>query len=123
MSEERTFDPRIIGSITSGVLLMDGFSKVHEAIEFLSGHPVWTHELPSASRAVTPAILARYPDMPVGDLEDWQATAAALTGKYGESIPVAPGDGRRDRSPLDTLADMVSPDKTIVLVKGDEAAR
>jgi len=117
MSEERTFDPRIVGSITSGVLLIDGFSKVHEAIEFMTGHPVWTHELPSASQALIPAILARYPDMPVGEMPDWQGTATALVQKYGDAIAVSAGDGRRERSPLDTLAEMVAPKDIIVVTK------
>lgn len=29
---DRKFDARVIGSITTGVLLIDDFSKVHEAI-------------------------------------------------------------------------------------------
>lgn len=116
---ERYFDPRILGSITSGVMLMDGFSKVHEAMEFLAGHPVWTHEIPSVSRAVAPAILARYPDMPAEPMGNWQAAAAALVAKYGDAIPVAPGDGERDRSPLNTLADMVGPEKVIVIAKDE----
>jgi hypothetical protein len=117
MTEERNFDPRVIGSITSGVLLIDGFSKVHEAIEFMTGHPVWTHELPSASRALIPSILARYADMPVGELPDWQATATALVEKYGDAISVSAGNGTRERSPLDTLAEMVAPKDIIVVTK------
>lgn len=117
MTAERTFDPRVIGSITSGVLLLDGFSKVHEAIEFMTGHPVWTHELPSASRALTPSILARYPDMPVGEVLDWEATATGLVEKYGDAIAVSAGDGARERSPLDTLAEMVAPKDIIVIAK------
>lgn len=117
MSEERTFDPRVIGSITSGILLIDGFSKMHEAVEFMTGHPVWTHELPSTSRALIPAILARYPDMPVGEVPDWEATATALVEKYGDAITVSAGNVARERSPMDTLAEMIAPKDIIVMTK------
>src|SRR5690348_5787624 len=42
MTETREFPVEVIASISSGILLCD-FGKMHEAAEFLMGHPIWTH--------------------------------------------------------------------------------
>lgn len=102
--DARDFDPRILGSITSGTLLIQPFSLVHEAIEHIVGHPVWTHELPAVCRDLcAPEILSRYPDMPKETPEDWQACAASLSDRYGPAVSMPRGNGVRTSSPLETL--------------------
>lgn len=44
MSDTKTLSYAALLSITSGVLLCD-FDEFHEAVEWVAGHPVWTHEL------------------------------------------------------------------------------
>ena len=46
--ETKAFSTAALASITTGRLLCP-FSDMHEAIEYLMGHPVWTHELASES--------------------------------------------------------------------------
>lgn len=50
----------VLLSITSGINLVGDFSKVHAAIEFLSGHAVWTHQLPRVSEELTPQLVEDY---------------------------------------------------------------
>lgn len=109
MDETKMIDPRALGSITSGILLLSDFSKVHEAIEWIAGHPVWTHELPGMSEAIAKAIKAQFPGMPMGEVANWQETADWLLWKYGEAVPVQRGSGERQASPIATLAAMIAP--------------
>jgi len=109
MSDHRTFDARVVGSITSGILMIDDFSKVHEAIEFIAGYPVWTHELPRVCREVcAPAITALYPDMPQrDDVPDWLTTAAGLLERYPDGVSMPAGTGERSKGPVETLVDAI----------------
>ena len=105
--EMREFDPAILGSITSGILLVDSFSLVHEAIEWIAGHPVWTHELPSLKDQCSNSILSLYPDMPRDNLGDWAKLSDDLRQTYGASIPMPKGSSSRKADPVATLAEMI----------------
>lgn len=43
MTETRDFPTAVIASLSSGVLLCE-FTDMHEAAEYLMGHPIWTHQ-------------------------------------------------------------------------------
>lgn len=108
-NEVKQFDPRVLGSITSGILLMDDFSKVHEAIEWVIGHPVWTHELPSVGEKAATLVKLQHPDLPLGEVVDWQATADFLLAKHGPSIPLERGTEVRTSDPISALAEVFQP--------------
>jgi hypothetical protein len=100
----KSFDVRVLGSITSGILLLQDFSKVHEAIEWLAGYQVWTHELPAVSRRLAPSLLERFPHLPARDtIDDWRATADALKTAHPDDIALEQGAGERTRDPVETL--------------------
>jgi hypothetical protein len=100
--ETKSFDIRVLGSITSGILLLDGFGHVHEAIEWLAGHPVWTHELPDTSRAIAAKLIEQFPDLPAaeGDVGEYQECTARLLAKYPDKISLPKGNGERTRDPV-----------------------
>ena len=102
------FDARVLASITSGVLMIEPFSLVHEAIEHLAGHPVWTHELPSYSLAITPSLMVLYPWLPTNQLENWEALAAELAMDYPSPLPVRGVAMVREHDPISTLVDMLA---------------
>lgn len=108
MSEIKHIDPRALGSITSGILLLDDFSKVHEAIEWVIGHPVWTHEMPAFSARAAELVKAQYPGMPLGKVADWKETADFLLKKHGFAVPVKRGDEERSKHPMETLLEVIS---------------
>ncbi|SCM71602.1 hypothetical protein KL86PLE_100281 [uncultured Pleomorphomonas sp.] len=105
MAETRDFDPRIIGSITTGVLLLEDFGQVHEAMEFVMGRPIWTHEIPSESAEMKRLVLEQVPDMPTQISGSWQETAQALLDRYGAAISIKKGETVRTKDPLQTLSD------------------
>ena len=116
----KAIDVATLVSITSGVLLVQPFSKVHEACEWILGHPVWTHELGSEKTVnrIKAAVLAQHPDLPSevkADRNDWDRVADGLRDWYGATRDVAQGTNEREADPLTTLREMV-PDASIVVV-------
>jgi hypothetical protein len=119
----RNLDARAVGSITSGRLLIEDFGKVHEAIEWLAGHPVWTHELPDIRSSLAPMLRAMFPELPRENFtEDWRTVAHRLQEAWPDGIALAKGVGKRTGSPVDTLRDKVGDDKIVVVeswISGD----
>jgi hypothetical protein len=60
MRNFRTISPEVALSITTGVLLCD-FSALHEAIEFIAGGPVWTHQIPRVGKECRAQLLRWHP--------------------------------------------------------------
>lgn len=99
----KKIDPRALGSITTGVLLLDGFSNVHEAITHVLGREVYTHELPSLRKEASAAVLRQFPDMPTSISGGWKETAASITERFGTLVDVEKGHTVRTDNQIDTL--------------------
>jgi hypothetical protein len=103
---DKHFDPRVLGTITSGTMLVPAFSEVHEAIEHIVGHQVWTHEMADVWKTVClPAILAKYPEMPQEHPADFRQCGEDLLKRYGPSVPMPAGTGKRTADPVTTFSD------------------
>lgn len=107
--ETKDFDPAVLGAFTTGVLMTE-FSPVHEAAEWLMGHPIWTHEFPRLSDKMKAAALAQYPDLPTEVAEGWEATRDAIRARYGETVSVVQGDETRTVDPLMTARQALNGD-------------
>lgn len=124
MTETKSFDPAILASITTGIMLVEhGFSSMHEAAEWIMGHPVWTHEF--ADKALWDrmgaAVLAQFPEMPVNKDDakvDWQKVADDVRARYGENVSVTRGSSERTTDPITTLIDAIGPDKPVIAIVG-----
>lgn len=120
--ETKTFDVPTLVSVTSGVLLTMPFSKVTEAIEWILGHPVWTHELGSDAlwQLTRAKLLEQHPDLDVDaskvDSENCQAFVDELTARLGQSREVVKGDEHRGADPVTTARNFFGPDAEIVPV-------
>lgn len=62
MSEAKEIPLHAMLSAASGRLMGD-FSEMHEAMEYLMGRPVWTHEMGIIGREIGEAIKAEFPDL------------------------------------------------------------
>lgn len=104
--ETKQFSPAVLASISSGVLLCD-FSKLHEASEWIMGHPIWTHQFPSLRADLEAAVAAQFPDMPRDiegvDRDNWQDHAKALEDRFGKTVSVRKGSGLTQLLPTDGL--------------------
>ncbi len=118
--ETKQFDPLALASISTGIMLMEnGFSAIHEAAEWLLGHPVWTHELPDCWPRMRKCVLEQFPDMPVEKPADFRKLAAEIKARYGDKVEVKRGTYERSAGPIDTfIAQGVDPEKIIAIDSG-----
>lgn len=120
--ETKTFDTPTLASITTGVLLVQPFSKVHEACEWLLGHPVWTHELGSDKTVdrIKAALVAQFPEFGEIDADgigkdNWAPFAYELIERLGPSREVRRGSDERTAGPIETLREL-RPDASIAVL-------
>src|SRR5947209_6718387 len=115
-TETREFPTTVIASLATGLILYEGeggFSKLHEAAEFLMGHPIWTHHFASRDlwRAMRERVLAECPNMMSKDevrdvnKENWREWAAEVERRYGKTVRIHKGDGSTAKHPLEGLPD------------------
>jgi hypothetical protein len=90
-------------TITTGIVMVERFDGVGEAFEWIMGHPVWTHEMPSFFEAGKERVLRQYPDFPTDAGDDWRAVLAAAKVKYGDTIAIEEGEATREADPITTL--------------------
>lgn len=121
-AQDKLFDPAALASITTGILLVESFSKMAEAAEWLLGHPIWTHEYPALSDKLRAAVLTQFPDMPANKEEarvDWRKLAEDVRVRYGAHVSVKRGNSQREADPITTLLNAIGPDNDIIVVNGD----
>lgn len=125
----RQFHLGDILSVTTGILVsprhIDG---LYDILGFMTGEPLWTHQLPPRARQCAPELLRQHPD-----LADVQPGAfgqgpdqamrglARLVVEYGELREVAPLI-MDDHTSIDPLAElrMLRPDAAIVAICTEE---
>lgn len=118
-TDKRIFPSLHVASAATGICLSEGvkISTLHEIYEYVLGHPVWTHELPGYGPEVHRLLREQFPAIPTEEAAaaDWKSAGEAMTAAYGATVSVRPGYGERTRNPIDTLAEMVGPEKIIVV--------
>lgn len=92
--EQRLFNLATVLSITTGLVLIE-FNAIHEALEYLMGGKLFTHQLSMVSDICTKKIYAKYPqlnevDAKGVDEENWQRFLEAQIEKYGNEFWLEP---------------------------------
>lgn len=106
--ETREFPTAVVASISSGIALCN-FGKIHEAAEFLMGHPIWTHHFANADLWVKMkrAVFEQCPGMPAVmegvTPENVQEKIAALVADLGSVATLRKGNGDTALHPLDGI--------------------
>jgi hypothetical protein len=119
MTETRDFPVAVIASISSGVLLCK-FGEMHEAAEYLMGHPIWTHHFASKDlwKEMQRTVLEQCPGMPTdaADItkDNWTAFAEKLEADLGKVVKIRKGGGLTAMLPTDGIPDHLK-DKTITV--------
>lgn len=122
MNETKDFPTRVIASISTGVLLCE-FSKMHEAAEYLMGHPIWTHQFADRQLVgeMKKMIAAQCAGFPM-EAPDWVNSdtyldhAAQLENEFGPTVRITKGGGLTAMLPTDGIPDRLK-DKTIIVSK------
>ncbi len=128
METTRKFDLGDILSITTGRLVstrhMDG---VYDILNYMTGDSLFTHQLPRAIRAARPVILQQHPQL--AEIEEPEFSTVThhqlrmvihtwlsrMKSQYGDSLPLVPMADWESRNPLQELAEMVGPERIIVV--------
>lgn len=122
-TETRDFPTTVIASLTTGILLCEGgFSKMHEAAEYLMGHPIWTHHFANKDlwAEMQKTVLAQCPGLPTDkDCENvgkdsWREFAAKLEAEFGPTVKIRKGGGLTAMLPTDGIPDHLK-NNTIVI--------
>ena len=98
--ETRDFSTAVLLSVTTGKLLCQSFSLMHEAAEFVLGEPIMTHHFASSEMndLLRQDVLKQHPDLLPNLADDvtpenWQEKTKALIDRLGETRTVTKGNG------------------------------
>jgi hypothetical protein len=117
----REFPTAVIASISTGVLLCE-FSKMHEAAEFLMGHPIWTHHFADREllAEMRRTIAEQCPGMPTeieGVTKDnYLEKLAEIEKEIGKIVTIRKGSGLTARLPEDGIPDHLKDKTTIIRI-------
>jgi hypothetical protein len=119
MTETRDFPTAVIASLSSGILLCK-FGEMHEAAEYLMGHPIWTHQF--ADKTLTGemkrAIAEQCPGVPheiEGVTEhNYLQKLAEIEAKIGKTVKIRKGSGLTAMLPTDGIPEHLI-DKTVLV--------
>lgn len=106
--ETRDFPTAVIASLSSGTLLCK-FVDMHEAAEFLMGHPIWTHHFANKElwQKMQATILEQCPGMPTeidgATKDNYLEKVAALEAKIGKVVRIRRGTGATAMHPLEGI--------------------
>jgi len=112
MSETREFPTAAIASLSTGTLLCK-FSDIHEAAEYLMGHPIWTHQFADKQlfADMRAMIIEQCPGMPARDgqitPENWREKLAELVAELGPTQTIRKGAGLTAMLPTDGIPEHV----------------
>lgn len=98
-------------------MCMGDFGKAHELMEWVLGHPVWTHEMLSYRKSIEAELAKQFPKLP-GALphvtkENYATVLSNLEGIHGKELEVEQGFGTRDKNPLETAIEMFGEDRVM----------
>ena len=121
MTETRDFPTEVIASISTGVMLCKGgFPQLHEAAEFLMGHPIWTHQFASKDlwkemqRTIAEQCPGMPTDLPDTDAKNYLVKLAEIEADLGKTVRIRKGAGLTAMLPTDGIPDHLK-DSTIVV--------
>lgn len=109
----RTFPLGVILTGTTGKMLSrSGFGAFQEMAEYMTGGPVWTHELVALGPVLKAELLRQHPALPsIADVgrDDWSEWLSVEESKHGAALSVTPiPDYARTADPISTLDAMLA---------------
>lgn len=121
MSETREFPTAVIASITTGIVMCP-FGDLHEAAEFVMGHPIWTHQFGdrTLNDEMRKTVLAQVPEMPTKidgvTPENYLKKLAEIEAVVGATVKLKRGGGLTALLPTDGIPDRLKDKTTIIEV-------
>lgn len=104
----KSFPTHAVMTLYTGVCMGD-FTVAHELMEWVVGHPVWTHEMPSHFPFMKEIFAEMFPLLPKEAHKDnWMTMLAEAESTYGKELLIPHGQMQRHNSPLDTLKEITN---------------
>jgi hypothetical protein len=107
--ETREFPVSVLASLSSGIALCE-FSKIHEAAEFLMGHPIWIHHFASEElwTAIREKLFAQHPKLPTAlagvTMDNYAEHITAIENQLdAAALCIRKGDGTTAMHPLEGI--------------------
>lgn len=117
--DTREFPTAVIASLSTGILLCN-FSEMHEAAEYLMGHPIWTHHFGSKAlwKEMQRTIAGQCPGMPTeiegANKDNYLEKLSEIELAIGKTVRIRKGSGLTAMLPTDGIPDHLK-DKTIIV--------
>lgn len=119
----------ILSAITGTLLSPRLIEGMYDLLGYMTGEPLWTHQLPRASRECEPSLREQFPDLAAIEPPDWsdvpdgelartvRAWLDGIVEQHGETRlvhPLAP----TDHTSIDPLTElrMMRPDMPVITV-------
>lgn len=109
MPETRDFPTAVIASLSTGVLLCK-FGEMHEAAEYLMGHPIWSHHFGSKKlrHEMQRAVIEQCPGMPT--------SLADIEAEIGKVVKIRKGNGATAMHPMEGIPE----GKPVIIIQPGE---
>ncbi len=114
---QKNFDLGTVLSLTTHRMLSE-MDKIQDALEYVTGDPIWTHQIPRVMGQVTPYVLSLYPQLegvglnePINSKEEAIAFVNSQKEVFGDSLPLSPmskSDGYSYVDPIEEAVEMTS---------------
>jgi hypothetical protein len=131
---DRQWPIEVVLSLITGISLVDEFHKVHEFIDHVAGHAVWTHEMAERSlwERLSARVFEEHPALREAEAfepktQDRTAVRAYLAGyvdrakqRFGATLTVRPGVGQRTEHPIVSLQRIAGDKPVLVVAVEDE---
>ncbi len=122
MPESKEFDFVVILSASTG-RLMSNSSNLHGCIEWIMGHPVWTHEFADNGlwEKLQAKVHRQHPDLAQADVSGMDETNCQefidrFEKRYGKRRSLLKGSNKRTEHPIDSLK-RLAPGKPIIAIE------
>jgi hypothetical protein len=118
-TKTRDFSTAAIASLSTGILLCK-MGDVHEAAEYLMGHPIWTHQFADKKiwSEMQKKIAEQCPGMPTEidgvNNDNYLEKLAEIEGLIGNMVRIRKGNGLTAALPTDGIPDHLK-DKVILV--------
>jgi len=100
---KKAFPMHDILTMRTGIVHKD-FKTAHELMEWIVGHPIWTHEMPSHSELVESEMERQFPFLPKkSSRETCEQILSDCIAQYGETLEVEQGSQERTTDPISSL--------------------
>jgi hypothetical protein len=117
MTEAKPFPTPVVLSLTTG-LMLSKFDAIHEAAEWVAGHPIWTHEfgMKNILEFLRETVYEQHPQLKsIKDdhinADNYKEFIQQVEQEVGLTIVLQKGHKERHKSPLETLVQMINKSK------------